>query len=79
MTKNPPKIVPDTDVFVHSQGMGGVPQVLKTSILIVWTQLRIAGLRMLSASQHLTVLHPNLSVTRPQVAISEHLLIARNR
>ena len=57
----------------------GVPQVLNTFILIVWTQLRVVGLRMLSVDQHLAVLHPNLSVTRPQITISEDLLAARNR
>ena len=52
---------------------------LNTFILIVWTQLRVVGLSMLSAGQHLAVLRPNLSVTRPQIAVSEGLLIVHNR
>ena len=56
----------------------GVPQVLNTSIFILWTKLRVVGLRMLSTDQHLAVLHPNLSVTRSQITISEDLLAARN-
>ena len=57
----------------------GVPQVINTSILIVWIQLRVVGLRMLSAGQHLAVFCPNLSLMRAQIAISEDLLTARNR
>ena len=78
MAKNLLKIAPYTDVFVHFQGLGGVPQVLNPSILIVLIQLRVLGLRTLSIVQHLAVLRPNLSVTRPQIAISEDLLTARN-
>ena len=79
MAKNLPKIAPYTDVFVHFQGLGGVPQVFSPSILIVLIQLRVVGLRTLFIVQHLAVLRPNLSVTRPQIAISEDLLTARNR
>ena len=78
MTKNLSKFALDTDVFVHSQGLRGVPQVLHTFIIIVLTQIRVVGLRMLSAGEHLAVLRPNLSVRRPQIAISEHLLSAGN-
>ena len=78
MAKNLPKIAPDTDVFVHYQGLRGVPQVLHTFIIIVWIQIWVVSLRMLSAGEHLAVLRPNLSVRRPQIAISEHLLSARN-
>ena len=56
----------------------GVPQVLNPSILIVWTQLKVMGLRMLSVGQHLAVLCPNLSIRRPQIAVSEELPTARN-
>ena len=79
MAKNLPKIAPYTDVFVHSQGLGGVPQVLNTCVVIVLIQLRVLGLMMLSTGQHLADLRPNLSVTRPQIAILEDLLTARNR
>ena len=73
-----PKIVPYTDVFVHYQGLEGESQVLNTSILIVLIQLRVVGLRILSKGQHLAVLPPNMSATRPHIAISEHLLTAQN-
>ena len=43
----------------------GFPQVLNTFILIVWTYLGVLGLRMLSAGQHIAILCPNLSATRP--------------
>ena len=79
MTKNLPKIAPDTDVFVHSQGSVGDPQVVNTSNLIVLIQHRVVGLRMLSAGQNLAVLRPNLCLTRPHIAISEHFLTAHNR
>ena len=79
MVKNLPKIAPYTDVFVHSQGSGGVSQVLNTSILIILIQPRVVGLEMLPAGQHVAVLRPNLNTTRPQITISEDVLIARNR
>ena len=79
MAKNLPKITLDTDVFVYSQGLGGVPHVLNPSIFIVWIQLMVVGLRMLSGGEYLAVLRPNLSVTRPQIAISEHLLTGHNQ
>ena len=52
---------------------------INPSISIVWTQLKVVDLEMLSPGQHLALLHPNLSIIRPQIAISEELLIARNR
>ena len=64
MAKNLLKTAPDTDVFVHSQGLGGVPQVLNPSILILLIQLRVVGLRMLSKGLHLALLRPNLSAIR---------------
>ena len=79
MIKNLPKIAPYTDVFVHHQGLEGDSQVLNTSILIVLTQLRVVGLRMLSAGQHLALLRQNLSIIRHQIAVSEQLPTARNR
>ena len=57
----------------------GVPQVFNAFIVIAWTQLEVISLRMLSVGQHLAVLCPNLSLTWPHIAISEHLLTARNR
>ena len=57
----------------------GVPQVLNPSILIAWTQLKVVGLRMLSAGQHLALSRQNLSIIRPQIAVSEELQTARNR
>ena len=55
LPKNLPKNDPSTEVFVHSEVSGGVPQVLHTSILIVWIILRVVGHRKLSAGQHLAV------------------------
>ena len=66
LPKNLPKTTPTTDVFVHLEVSGGVPQVLHTSLFIVWIVLRGVGFRMLSAGQHLAVWRPNLSITRPQ-------------
>ena len=43
----------------------GVPQVLNPSILIIWTKIKVVGLGMLSAGQHLALLRPNLSIIRP--------------
>ena len=56
----------------------GFPQVLNTSILIVWTYLGVVGLRMLSAGQHIAILRPNLLVARSQITIPEDLLTACN-
>ena len=56
----------------------GVTQVVDPSILIEWTQLELVGLRMLSAGQHLALLRQNLSIIRPQIAVSEQLPTARN-
>ena len=56
----------------------GVPQVLNPSIFIVWTQLKVMGLRMLSVGQHLALLGQYLSIIRPQIAVSEQLPTARN-
>ena len=79
ITKNPSKIAPDTDVFVHSQGSGGVQQVLNPSILILLIQLRVVGLRMLSKGLHLALLRPNLSAIRLQMAVSEELQASHDR
>ena len=57
----------------------GVPQVFNPFIVIVWTQLKVMSLRMLSVGQHLAVLCPNLSIRRPQIAVSEELPAAHNR
>ena len=73
MTKNLPKIAPDTDVFVHSQGSGGVWQVRNPSILILLIQVRVVGLRILSKGLHLALLRQNLSATKLQMAVSEEL------
>ena len=73
IAKNLLKIAPEKDVFVHSQGLGGVQQVLNPSILILLIQLRVVGLRMLSKGLHLALLRPNLSAIRLQMAVSEEL------
>ena len=48
------------------------------SILIFQDKLKVVGLRMLYAGQYLARLIPNLFIRRPQIAISEELLPARN-
>ena len=73
---------PERDLMVLF-GLSGaprdIPQVLNPSIVIVWIQLRVLGLRMLSAGLYLSLLHPNLFITRLQMAVSEELLTAHNR
>ena len=73
---------PERDLTVLF-GLCGAPrdvsQVLDTSIFIVWIQLRVLGLRMLSAGLYLSLLHPNLFITRLQIAVSEELPTAHNR
>ena len=72
---------PERDLMVLFGFYGasrGFPQVPNTSILIVWTQLRVVGLRMLSAGQDLAILRPNLPVARSQITIPEDLLTACN-
>ena len=55
----------------------GVPQVFNAFIVIAWTQLEVISLRMLSVGQHLAVLCPNPSITRPQISVSEEFPAAR--
>ena len=73
---------PERDLTVLF-GLYGAPrdvsQVLNPSIFIVWIQLRILGLRMLSAGLYISLLHPNLFITRLQMAVSEEFLTAHNR
>ena len=57
----------------------GVPRVFNAFIVIAWTQLEVISLRMLSVGQHLAVLCPNPSITRPQISVSEEPPAARNR
>ena len=56
-----------------------ISQGLNPSILIVWIQLRVMGLRMLSTGLYLSLLHPNLFITRLQITVSEEFLTAHNR
>ena len=73
---------PERDLTVLF-GLCGAPrdvsQMLDTSILIVWIQLRVLGLRMLSTGLYLSLLHPNLFITRLQMVVSKELLTAHNR
>ena len=55
MTKNLSKVVPITDDFIQSEGSGGVTQVLNPFIFIVWIQLRVRSLRILSIGLHLAL------------------------
>ena len=73
---------PERDLMVLF-GLSGaprdIPQVLNPSIVIVWTKLKVMGLRMLSVGQHLALLCPNLPIIRPRIVVSEELPEARNR
>ena len=46
-----------------------VPYVIDPSILMLWIQLRVVGLGMLSEGLHLSLVHPNLSKKRIQIAV----------
>ena len=67
-----------TVLFALSGAPRDVPQVLNPSIVIVWIQLRVLSLRMLSAGLYLSLLHPNLFITRLQMTVSEELLTPHN-
>ena len=56
-----------------------VTEVLNPLIVIVWIQLRLVGLRMLSMGLHLAYLGPNLSILKLQMAISEDLPAGHTR
>ena len=49
----------------------GVTDVFNPLIVIAWIQLRLVGLRMLSAGVHLAHSGPNVSIIKHQMAISE--------
>ena len=72
---------PERDLTVLF-GLSGAPrdvrQVLNPSIVIVWIKLRVLGLRMLSAVLYLSLLRPNLFITRLQMVVSKELLTAHN-
>ena len=54
-----------TVLFGFWDASRGVPQVINPLILVLWTQLNIMALRMLSVGQHLALLNQNLSIIRP--------------
>ena len=56
-----------------------VSQVFIPSIVIVWINLIVVGLRMLSAHLSPSLLHTNLSVRKLHTAVLEELLAAHNR
>ena len=57
-------------------GTRGVLQVLNPSIVTLWLQLRLTCFMMLYEDLHLVLYHPNLSVSRLQMAVSEELQAA---
>ena len=57
-----PKKDPDMDSFVHFEGSGVVSQMLNISILITWTQCKVAGLQMQSAGPHIPFQDLNMPV-----------------
>ena len=69
-------MTPDTDVFLHSEDSGDVPQELNPSILILLIKHRSVSLKMLSIGLHLALLCSNVSVIRLQSTVSEELLAA---
>ena len=79
MAKGLPTITPNTDVFVPSEGSGGVSQVLNPFIFIILIKFRGVGLRMLSIGLHLALLCPNMSAIRLYTTVSEELQAAHNR
>ena len=54
-----------TVLFGFCDANRGVPQVLNPYILIIWTNIKVVGLGMLSVGQHLALSRPNLSIIRP--------------
>ena len=56
-----------------------VTEVLNPLIVIVWIQLRLVGLRMLSMGLHLAHLGQNISIIKLQMAISEDLPAGHSR
>ena len=63
-------------LFGLCDGGRGASQMLTPPIVIVWVQLRHVGLTMLSECLNLALSHPNLSVIRIQMAVSEELQVA---
>ena len=55
-----------------------ISQVINTSILILWIQLRVVGLGMLAAGLYISLLLPNIPIIRLQIAISDGVLTAHN-
>ena len=66
-------------LFGLCDGPKGVTEVLNPLIVIVWIQLRLVGLRMLSMGLHLANFGPNLSIIKLQMAISEDLPAGHTR
>ena len=62
-----------TVLFGLCEGPKGVIEVLNSSIVVAWIQLRLVGLRMLFAGLHPTRLGPNLSITKLQMTIVEDI------
>ena len=56
-----------------------VTEVLNPLIVIVWIQLRLVGLRMLSMGLNFAHLGSNLSIIKLQMAISEDLPAGHTR
>ena len=61
--------------FVQYEGSRGVLQVLNPPDFIIWTWLRVLGLRMVSVDQLSTFSHPNMCPSRHQINISEELTL----
>ena len=59
--------------FVLCEGSRGVLQVIDLPIFIMWTWLRVAGLRMVSMVPHLDCSHQNISPKMYQIDLSKEL------
>ena len=63
--------------FVLCEGSRGVLQVLDPLDFIMWTWLRVVGLRMVLLDQLPDFSHQNMSPSRHQIYISEELTLVK--
>ena len=63
--------------FVLCEGSRGVLQVLDLPIFIMWTWLRVVGLRMVLLDQLPDFSHQNMSSSRHEINMSEELALVK--
>ena len=76
-SSNLPKKAPGTMDFVQCEGSRGVLQVLDLPIFIMWTWLRVVGLRMVLLDQLPDFSHQNMSSSRHEINMSEELALVK--